>query len=381
MLSREDNDTLTKVSRGTPAGELLRRYWQPVAPAAELSEKPTKAVRVLGEDLVLYRDTSGHYGLVGKHCPHRRAGLLYGRVEDDGIRCAYHGWKFNGAGKCLETPAEPRESTLKDRIKQTAYPVEKLGGLLFAYLGPLPAPLLPRWDVLAWERGKRWVEVLSVLDCNWLQCMENSVDPSHLYWLHGASAHLDMDRYEEQHDFLLFDYGIMKRRSTAAKPGDKPRIDQHPLLFPNTLRHVFAVGGRHRHNLQLRLPIDDTHTQMFVVCFEPSDSERSPSDADAPFRPFPVREGGDYRMDQVWAQDAMAWETQGPIVDRVEEHLGAADRGVALFRKLVKDQIAVVRDGKDPLGVVRDDSRNRLIEFDVINERIGLASPERQAVA
>src|SRR4051812_15720565 len=229
MLSREENELMTRVGPGTPGGELLRRYWQPVAVAGELTaEKPTKAVKLLGEELVLYRDKSGNYGLVGKHCPHRRAGLLYGRIEDDGIRCAYHGWKFNGAGKCLETPAEPRESTLKDRIKQTAYPVEKLGGMLFAYLGPLPAPLLPRWDVLAWERGLRTINIQEVLQCNWLQCMENSVDPSHLFWLHGASAHLAtaVGEYGEQHDFTVFDHGIMKRRTTPArKPGAGPEID------------------------------------------------------------------------------------------------------------------------------------------------------------
>jgi 5,5'-dehydrodivanillate O-demethylase len=387
MLSREDNDTMTRVGRGTPAGDLLRRYWQPVAVATELNEKSTKAVRILGEDLVLYRDKSGHYGLVGKHCPHRRAGLLYGRVEEDGIRCAYHGWKFNGAGKCLETPAEPRESTLKDRIKQTAYPVEKLGGLLFAYLGPLPAPLLPRWDVLAWEHGRRTINIQSVLACNWLQCMENSVDPSHLYWLHGASAHLApaVGEYGEKHDFTLFEHGIMKRRTTPPrKPGASAEIDQHPLLFPNTLRHVSKdkKTGNIRHNLQFRVPMDDEHTQVYVVFFEPTVAERSPADGDVPFEPFPLRdETGAYRLDQVLVQDAMAWETQGAILDRSEEHLGSADRGVALYRKLIRDQIEVVRQGGDPVGTVRDPAKNRLIEFAVINERIGLVTPDRQAVA
>jgi 5,5'-dehydrodivanillate O-demethylase oxygenase subunit len=387
MPTQEDNDLLTRVGPGTPGGELLRRYWQPVAAAGELTaEKPVKAVRILGEDLVVFQDKSGAYGLIGRNCPHRRASLAYGRVEEHGIRCAYHGWKFDGMGRCLETPAEPTDSPLKNRIRQKAYPVEKLGGLLFAYFGPEPVPLLPRWDVLAWEKGKRWIDVQSILQCSWLQAMENSVDPSHLYWLHGAYAHLAkaVDQYGEEHEFIPFEYGVMKRRTTPGKAGGKPEIDQHPLLFPNTLRHVSKskASGRIRHNLQFRIPVDDTHTQVFVVYFEPSETERSPADDNAPFMPFPLRdENGDYRLDQVLVQDAMAWESQGPIADRTQENLGAADRGVAMYRRLLKEQIAAVQKGGEPLGVVRDPKANRLIEFDVINERIGLTRPEKQAVA
>ncbi len=388
MLTREENQLLTQVGRGTPGGELLRRYWQPVAPSGGLTaEKPIKAVRLLGEDLVLYRDTKGNYGLVGEKCPHRRASLAYGRVDDEGIRCPYHGWKFAASGQCLEMPAEPKDTPMLNRIRQPAYPVQKLGGLLFAYLGPDPAPLLPRWDVLAWERGKRWIDVQSVLECNWVQAMENSVDPSHLYWLHGVTAHLakSVGHYEEGHEFLPFEYGIMKRRTTPPKkPGDKPEVDQHPLLFPNTLRHVSKskASGAIRHNLQFRVPVDDTHTQVFVVYFEPSASERTAAEADVPFAPFHVRdEYGQYRLDQVLVQDAMAWETQGGIADRSEENLGSADHGVALYRRLLKEQIAAVQKGGEPIGVVRDAKVNRLIEFDVINERIGLTVPEKQAVA
>ena len=137
MLTHEENLLLTQVGRGTPCGELLRRYWHPVAAAAELTdEKPIRAVKILGEELVVYRDRSGNYGLVGEHCPHRLASLAYGRVDEQGIRCPYHGWKFDGTGKCLEQPAEPVDSTFKDRIKQVAYPVQYLGGLIYAYLGP-----------------------------------------------------------------------------------------------------------------------------------------------------------------------------------------------------------------------------------------------------
>lgn len=389
MLTREENEALTRVGRGTPAGELLRRYWHAVAASGELTAaKPIRAVKLLGEELVVYRDRQGRYGLVGEHCPHRMASLAFGRVDDEGIRCPYHGWKFDGAGRCLEQPAEPEERGYKDKIKHVAYPAQKLGGMIFGYLGPEPAPLLPRWDVLAWEQGRRWIEKHETLKCNWLQPMENSVDPSHLYWLHGDTAHLSrtVERYEEEHEFIPFEFGIMKRRITPGKkPGDPGQIDQHPLVFPNILRHVFRTvktDGKVRHNLQIRVPVDDTHTQVYVVYFEPNDSDRSPSDADAPWEFFPVRDKqGAYRLDHVLVQDAMAWETQGAITDRTLEHLGVGDEGIILFRKLLQEQIALVRSGGEPLGVVRDASKNAIIEFDVINQRIGLYGSEQQKVA
>src|SRR5581483_11925229 len=169
-MRQEENELLTRVGRGTPGGELLRRYWHPVAAVAELTEqKPIKPIKVLGEELVVYRDKSGRYGMVAKQCPHRHASLAYGSVENDGIRCRYHGWKFSETGRCLESPAEKGPAD----ITHTAYPVQELGGMLFGYMGPAPAPALPRWDVMAWERGERRIERHSVLNCNWLQAMEN----------------------------------------------------------------------------------------------------------------------------------------------------------------------------------------------------------------
>jgi 5,5'-dehydrodivanillate O-demethylase len=386
MLSREENEFLTRVGPGTPAGELLRRYWHPVAVAGELTEeKPIKAVKILDEELVVFRDKTGRYGLVGEHCPHRSASLAFGRVDQEGIRCPYHGWKFDGAGKCLEQPAEPEGSTFKERTRHRAYLLEKLGGLLFAYMGPEPKPLLPRWDVLAWENGKRWIVVDSLLDCNWLQPMENSVDPSHLFWLHGDSGHLvgHMPDYQETHEYIRFRYGIIKRRITPGrKAGDPPLIDEHPLVFPTTLRHVarHKTGG-FRHNVQIRVPVDDTHTQVYRVSFVPSDTERSPADQDPPFEFCALKTGPrQYSMDLVSGQDAMAWETQGPITDRTREHLGAGDEGVILLRKILKEQIEIVQKSGEPIGLVRSAEENRLIDLDVVNERIGLVRSKTPSV-
>jgi len=386
MLTKEENETLTQVGRGTPGGEYLRRYWMPVACAGELTEaKPIKAFRLMGENLVVYRDQSGRYGVVAEQCPHRKASLAFGRVDAEGIRCPYHGWKFDCTGKCLEQPAEPVDGGFKDKIKHTAYPAERLGGLIWTYLGPEPRPLLPRWDVLVWEDGYRWIEKHEVYHCNWLQPTENSVDPSHLFWLHGDTAHLapSVDRYEEDHTFTPFEYGIMKRRVTPGrKPGDAPVVDQHPLLFPSTLRHVFRerlFEGRVRHNLQIRVPVDDAHTQVFVVYFSPNDTDRSPADGDTPWEFFRIRDDqGEYRLDHVLAQDAMAWETQGAPTDRTQEHLGVGDEGIILLRKILREQIDTVRNGGEPLGVVRDAQKNRLIEFEVINQRIGISVKEKK---
>lgn len=379
MLTAEENQLLTQVNRGTPCGELLRRYWHPVAAAAELTEKkPILPVKMLGEELVVFRDRKGNYGLMGEHCPHRLASLAYGRVEEEGIRCPYHGWKFDRRGACLEQPAEPPGSTFKDRIKHIAYPVQYLGGLIYAYLGPAPAPLLPRWDVLVWEHGKRWIVKESIIECNWLQPMENSVDPSHLFWLHGDTAHLAprVKEYAEKHEFILFEFGIKKRRTTLTlATAGKPEIDEHPLLFPTVLRHVasYEQANGQRHNLQIRVPVDDHHTQVFRVNFVPSDRERSPADAPVPFHFNALKTGPrQYKMNMVSAQDSMAWETQGMLTDRSQEHLGVGDEGIIALRKLLREQIDRVRQGLDPLGVIRDPAQNEVIDLGVINERIGL---------
>src|SRR5712692_5788883 len=181
FLTEEENRKLTQVGPGTPGGEFLRRYWHPVAGLHELTdEAPTPHVRLLGEDLVLFRDKSGRVGLLADHCSHRGASLLYGRVEERGIACAYHGWLYDTQGNCLETPAEPADSKFYLTVKAKAYPVQKLGGFYWTYMGPLPAPALTKYDVLARADGHRTITVFPNLDCNWFAAAENAVDPWHL---------------------------------------------------------------------------------------------------------------------------------------------------------------------------------------------------------
>lgn len=371
MLSKKENETLARVGAGTPAGELLRRYWHPIVVAAELVERPLRRVRILGEDLVLFRGEGGGYGLVAERCAHRGASLAYGRIEGDNIRCPYHGWMYARDGKCVEQPAEPGNSTYKDRVRQTAYPVQKVAGLLFAYLGPLPAPLLPGYDVLVRKDGERRVVVLPQLDCNWLQPMENSVDPTHVHYLHSAGrgkpVHGERQAEIKKYEFEVFDYGIMKKRLADNGDGALHVVNQHPLVFPNMLRQCH---GR-EHYLQYRVPVDDTHTLFFEIYFLESNDGAAieqPEDPPVDYAAPAKTPDGNYKMEKVWMQDYMAWETAGPIYERSREHLATADKGLLLYRKMLKSEIDKVKRGKDPMGVIRDAAKNRVIAFHTITD-------------
>ncbi len=379
-MDAKRQEMLTRVGSGTPMGELLRRYWMPVAASCEVKTQSSRRVRLLCEDLVLYRDTAGRPALIEEKCPHRRASLAFGCIDGEGIRCPYHGWKFDGAGTCLETPAEPEGSTLHQRVKATTYPVEELGGLILAYLGPPPAPLLPRYDLFVWEGVLRDVGVAE-LPCNWLQIMENSVDPSHLEWLHGH--HLAYMREKQgqpapthyrkkqiKHGFDLFEHGIIKRRVVegGSEQDDDWQIG-HPLVFPIMLR----VGSHGQHRFQIRVPVDDTHTRHYwYACYRPAAGSKVPIQEEIPVYEVPWQDDqGEFLLDFVDGQDIMAWVSQGPIADRTREMLGSSDQGLAVYRKLLVDQMELVRNGGDPLGVIRDPNQNQIIELPQEREKYG----------
>ena len=359
MLTAEENEMLTKIGPGTPAGELLRRYWHPVAIAADLTpDNPTKFVRILGEDLVLFQIPKGEAGLLHDRCAHRGVSLSYGRVEDRGIACAYHGWLYDTKGNCLETPAEPADSKFCLTVKQKAYPVKKLAGLYWTYMGPLPAPEMPKYDVWARTDGWHWLRALPQLDCNWLQAMENSVDTAHLHILHQelvtdgfkveSTTRGTIDNLVE-FDVEEFEHGLIKRR--VFKDG---KIEEHPLLFPTVLRQA--------NRTQIRVPIDDTHTWIVYVHFVPDSAETRPDKNEVPVnyrKPFKNPLGSrhpftKFRLNEVDAQDFMAWETQGPILDRTHERLAASDRGVVMYREMLKREIVKVQQNQEPMNVFRD---------------------------
>ena len=375
MLTREQNETLTQVGPRTPMGDLLRRYWFPLAPKAEVDDVGMRPVRLLGEDLVLFKDGEGRYGLLAEQCSHRLASLCFGLVEQDGIRCPYHGWKYDVEGNILETPPERNEAIMHS-VTHPAHPVQALGGLLFGYLGPAPAPLLPRYDILVRGDWVRRVEVHPVLDCNWLQPMENSVDPAHAYWLHGYRGGAPLPE-DDQEEFETFEYGIYKYHYSA------DRIEVHPMVFPNILR---GPG----HVIHFRVPVDDTHTRILYVLAHPAPDEEPSGQVEVPFSYIgPIKELYDdqgtpryrWHMESFASQDGMAWETQGEIPDRTREHLGASDRGVVLLRRMLFDQLEAIQQGHDPIGVVRDPDQNRMIEFKVqeTDKATGQVIPPRGA--
>jgi 5,5'-dehydrodivanillate O-demethylase len=355
-------------------GELLRRYWHAIGGSVELNEEnPTKEIRLLSEDLVLFRSTKGVLGLIEPSCPHRKANLSYGVPEPEGIRCAYHGWLFDETGACVDQPSEPAGSRFKDKVKIKAYPVQELGGVIFAYMGPSPAPVLPRWDMLVWEGVER--NIISMeLNCNWLQCMDNSLDPVHFEWLHNywGSYVLGMEkppeeraewkarmqgenargRHEIKVGFDRFEYGIIKRRLLEGDTEDNEwwRIG-HPVLFPNILR----VGQGRNFSFQMRIPMDDTHTHHLVYRVRvPNPDEKFVEQTEVPIEyPNVYKPNGKVRADWVLGQDQAAWLIQGPITDRTDEHLGATDVGIILFRKVLNENLQIVEDGGDPINVHR----------------------------
>ena len=225
MLTVEQNERLTRVDPGTPCGELMRRYWIPFAAESQLDDNPVRRVRLLGEDLTLYRDKSGKLGLIGDRCLHRLVDMQYGIPDECGLRCPYHGWLYDETGECAERPMELNPKGKINR-KLKGYPVKALGGMIFAYMGPLPAPALPKWDLFVWPNAIRQI-AFNVLDCNWLQCQENTGDPTHSVWAHGELFQyvLERDGKLKERSADSGDHTIHKRKSWARHQGALRQAD------------------------------------------------------------------------------------------------------------------------------------------------------------
>lgn len=361
MLTPETNERLTRVGPGTPMGNLMRRYWQPVGGLAELETEPVQPVRILGEDLTLYRDTRGVIGLIGDRCAHRAVSMAYGIPQENGLRCAYHGWTYNAEGRVVDMPFEPACLPLKVK----GYPVQEMGGLIWAYMGPTPAPLLPKWELFVRDDLARQI-TFRPLPCNWLQCMDNSLDPIHFEHLHGHyqnyynSRHgLPPAMHTARHlkiDFDVFEYGIYKRRLVE---GDAEDCDDwttgHPIFFPNTL----CQGTGSSFQYQIRVPTDDTSTLHLFYNARPykEGEERSPM---VPVRRTAIHYNQFGIVDEpgIVPQDEAMWIGQGPVSDRTEEHLATSDKGVILYHNLLLENVAKVERGEEPMGIVRDPLKN-----------------------
>jgi phthalate 4,5-dioxygenase len=389
MLGKEDNELLTRVGAGTPMGEMLRQYWIPVMLSEELAQ-PDGAplrVRLLGEDLVMFRDTNGAVGLLGDHCSHRGASLFFGRNEECGIRCVYHGWKYDVAGNCVDMPNEPPESNFKDKIHHLAYPCREYGGMIWTYMGPRSVP--PQMPQLEWalipQDHRNLTPVLR--ECNWVQALEGDIDTAHLYFLH-ARLDPDEDRgpqndngvyHEDRHPRLhLIDmpYGIMYGAQRDEGPDNHYwRITQ--FMFP--FHTYFPPGGFAGVPGHIWVPLDDYNTMVWSVSFNPiSPVQRrqlwNANDA-SQFLP-PTSDGlgrwravankaNDYLIDRdvqrtktftgiptIPLQDQAVTESMGPIYDRSTEHLSTTDATIIQVRRKLLNAAKALRDsGTTPPGV------------------------------
>jgi phthalate 4,5-dioxygenase oxygenase subunit len=382
MLSREDNEVLCRVGRGTPMGDLLRHYWIPCLPSSELPapDSPPKKVRLLGEELVAFRDTRGDVGLLAANCPHRGASLFFGRNEECGLRCVYHGWKFDVTGRCVDMPNEPEESSYKDKVRARAYPCRDVNGVIWTYLGPREVPpALPAFEINTLPPEHVYPPIMMLEECNWMQALEGDIDSSHIDFIHAKRNPESRQRGTYHRDkrprleVLPTDYGACysARRQSDTEGLYWHRITQYILPFFT----MIAASDPHLVSARAWVPLDDDHTLQFAmrarldrpVTEEEKRQARDPFAAwggydepgSDPLRRFYTRANihNDYLRDRdleeelmvgipflVNLQDRAMTEPMGPIYDRTQEHLGTTDAMVIYTRRRLLDSARTLRD-------------------------------------
>jgi phthalate 4,5-dioxygenase len=401
MLSAQQNELITRTGPGTAAGTLLRRYWQPAALVDELAgNRPVKPVRLLGEDLVIFRDGQGRYGLVARACPHRGTDLAFGRLERDGLRCAFHGWLFDVDGQCLETPAEPDGSNLCANIRQKAYPVVEKNGILFAYLGPGAPPAFADLDCFVAPASHTFA-FKGMIDCNWLQSLEVGIDPAHTSFLHrffhdedpaqgygkvfrDKSVDSDMPMTRIMREFPRpnievesTDVGL--RIATLRRISNKNmHVRVTNLVFPN----AFCIPMSSEMTItQWHVPIDDVKHYWYAIFTSfgqpvnkdemrrqrlelyalPDYVPRRNKSNDYGFDPHEQEHdtytgmGADINVHDQWACESM-----GAIQDRTNEHLGQSDKAISAYRRMLRAAIDEAGKGSRPLMVLDADAAARV---------------------
>jgi 5,5'-dehydrodivanillate O-demethylase len=376
-----ENELITRVGPGTPAGETLRKYWLPAGLSSEIDATAPKLVRWLGEDLLLFRDEFGRVGLTQPNCPHRGTSLDYGWIEAGGIRCCYHGWVFDVEGRCLEQPGEPPGSNFKDKIRLKAYPVRELGGMIWAYMGAGEGPELPNYHFLVRDDGERSFSTY-IRECNYMQQLENALDPVHATILHGRPVHglPAAPEWMETPDFNVtmtdtMAYYVARRKGPAEGTEWHREVAYVPPLM--VVHHGGTLPGdplAEMVDVAWRMPIDDFTTRTFTLKFFPAaDGKRGNHEKSARPKPPPLLRGTRRQWDMatITGQDNAAQVSQGALVDRSLEHLGFSDRGVILVRKLWKNAIDIAQSGGEPPNLIRDPKQNRLVHVDVIERLVG----------
>ena len=383
MLSKEDNELVTRTNPGTPMGDLIRRYWVPALLSEEIPapDCPPARVKLMGEDLVAFRDTAGRIGLIGERCAHRGTSLFFGRNEECGLRCIYHGWKYDADGNVLDTPAEPPDSDFRKKLRQPAYPTHEANGIIYAYLGPREKiPLFPDYE---WTRVPLEFTYVTkcLLECNYLQGLEGECDSSHLSFLHRSFTNernqalykSDTAPFYETEDT---DFGV--RLVATRNAAD----NQHYVRFSAFVMPVYGCvpAGRPTNELEgyeihTYVPADDTHCWRYDIGFR---RDRAVRDDEVHRRkqihPDYTRlrnARNNYLQDRQLQKsvnftgiedflnhDACATESMGSIFDRSKEHLGVSDKAVIAVRKFLLTAVKELREGKEPPHLVRAAERN-----------------------
>jgi len=391
MLSRDDNELLCRIGPGTPMGNLMRQYWVPAALSSELPE-PDGAplrVRLLGEDLIAFRVSSGAVGLIQNSCPHRGASLFYGRNEAEGLRCVYHGWKFDVGGRCVDMPIEPAESNFKQKVRAVTYPCVERGGLIWTYLGPRPTPP-PMPELEATMLADNRIQVYQ-RDCNWMQALEGDIDTGHTVYLHLGGVDASEVPPDSWARYALADraprYEVTDTDSGVMYGAYRPaEADTNYWRIANFLFPFYAMIPTGVLGLEVRVrawvPMDDAHTLAFLITHgAPPPPRNAGRQAVAPPETLPnttdwygrfrcAADGtNDYLIDRkaqktvsftgigsIHLQDEAVTESMGPVYDRTREHLGTSDAMVIRTRKRLLDAARALRDrGQIPPGV--DDPR------------------------
>ena len=359
-MREEQNRELTEVGPGTPAGELFRRYWQPVALLGELERRNPMPVHVLGEKLCLFRDTLGRIGLIDDRCAHRGTSLsagdpliqTSGRIDERGVRCCYHGWLYDTNGQCLDQPAEGDGGAFAAKIRIRSYQVRPYGGMIWAYLGPGDPPVLPPIDVLAREGGYRLLTI-GEWPCNYFQVAENCVDPVHVSVLHVETDFNDPFRAIPELDAQPTPLGL---KTIAGRPGYTREVE---FFLPACVRLAVPIMQPPIALAFWIVPVDDISTRSLHVWFIPFGEEMSDTDRRAAIERFHLflYEGGANdplrHTTKINLQDKFAAASQGVVAPRHIEHLGRSDKGIILYRKLFQEAMRAVGEGKNPQGVLR----------------------------
>ena len=363
---KTENELLTRIGPGTPAGNMLRRYWWPVMLAEHLGKEP-KLVKLMHEEFVLFRAGNGKLGLLDKHCCHRNASLEFGRVEEEGLRCCYHGWLYDTQGKCLDQPCEPAFSDFKNKVRQGAYAVREVSGFIFAYIGPKPVPEFPNYDLLFNAQCHKTLSARDIYG-NWLQRVENMVDSLHVMALHASVyPELAMQR-PDVCQWIERDYGIEMYLEYPSGVHDR-----HHYVFPAINRVQVCRSGQEPYQfMQWVTPLDDSK----AISFQIWGSERGTAPYTLTAAKYQATQPGDFkRIEDGWwnlwdrDQDDAAIESQGLVTNRANENLATSDRGIVMMRKMVKQAIDDVKNGKDPIHVIRGD--NPTIELEAFKSILG----------